>query len=97
MFPKGFAASFFLLADRLQDAINVCVRQLDDWQLAVAIARTYEGDNGPVLRNLLQETVIPQGFMTGNRWLLSWAFDMLSEKDLARRVLVVEYTACRDL
>ncbi|MBW0582869.1 hypothetical protein O181_122584 [Austropuccinia psidii MF-1] len=45
----GFAASFFLLADRLQDAVNVCARQLDDWQLGVAIARAYEGDQGPVL------------------------------------------------
>ncbi|KAH9813671.1 RAVE protein 1 C terminal-domain-containing protein [Melampsora americana] len=51
----------------------------------IAIARAYEGDNGPVLRSLLRETVIPQGFLDGNRWILSWAFDMLDEKDLASR------------
>lgn len=84
----SFAASFFLLADCLQDAVNVCVRHLADWSLGIAIARAYEGDHGPVLRLLLRETVIPQGFLGGNRWLLSWAFDMLGEKDLASRVLV---------
>lgn len=86
------------MADRLQDAVNVCVRQLADWSLGIAIARAYEGDDGPVLRSLLRDTVIPQGFLDGNRWILSWAFDMLGEKDLASRVLVVSHLSsmCHD-
>jgi len=52
-----YAAAFFLLADHLQDAVNVCLNQLHDLQLAIAIARVYEGDNGPVLRKLLQNEI----------------------------------------
>ncbi|CAH7688722.1 RAVE protein 1 C terminal-domain-containing protein [Phakopsora pachyrhizi] len=85
----SFAASFFLLADRLQDAVNVCVRQLNDWQLGVAIARAYEGDRGPVLEKVLNDFIIPKGFAEGNRWLLSWGFKMLGQFDLSRRSLVV--------
>lgn len=38
----GYAAAFFLLADKLQDAVNVCVKNLSDFQLAIAICRVYE-------------------------------------------------------
>ena len=38
-----YAAAFFLLGDRLKDAVNVCLKHLDDFQLAIAIARVYEG------------------------------------------------------
>ncbi|OAV95418.1 hypothetical protein PTTG_05465 [Puccinia triticina 1-1 BBBD Race 1] len=86
-----FAASFFLLADRLQDAVNVCARQLSDWQLALAIVRAYEGDRGPAMDKLLTETVLPIGFSTGNRWLVSWSFRMLGQSDLACRVLVAAW------
>ncbi|KAI9618313.1 hypothetical protein KEM48_006766 [Puccinia striiformis f. sp. tritici PST-130] len=86
-----FAASFFLLADRLQDAVNVCVRQLSDWQLALAIVRAYEGDRGPVMEKLLKETVLPLGFSTGTRWLISWSFRILGESELACRVLVAAW------
>jgi hypothetical protein len=34
-----YAAAVFLLADSLKDAVNVCLRNLDDFQLAVALAR----------------------------------------------------------
>ncbi|EPQ29105.1 uncharacterized protein PFL1_03394 [Pseudozyma flocculosa PF-1] len=84
-----FAASFFLLGGSLQDAVNVCVRNLGDLNLAVALARIYEGgDDGPVLRNLLQTKVLPQVFANGQRWLGSWAFWMLKRRDLAVRIIV---------
>ena len=38
------AAAFFLLAGRLKDAIEVCVRNLRDLQLALVIVRLYEND-----------------------------------------------------
>lgn len=70
--------------------MNVCVRQLKDFQLAVAIARVVEkGDDGPVLADILQNTVIPTAFREGNRWLGSWAFWCLKKRDLALRVLIV--------
>lgn len=84
-----YAAAFFLLADHLHDAVEVCLRQLKDMQLAIAVARVHEGDNGPVLRRLLQDEVLPLAAQEGNRWLASWAFWMLGRKDMAVRALIV--------
>ncbi|GAA5986299.1 hypothetical protein JCM10908_003694 [Rhodotorula pacifica] len=83
-----FAAAFFLLGESLKDAVNVCVRQLDDLQLAIALARTYEGDSGPVLRTLLEETVLPLAFRDGQRWLATWALWMLGRRDLAVQAVI---------
>ncbi|KAN0060250.1 regulator of (H+)-ATPase in vacuolar membrane [Thecaphora frezii] len=84
-----FAASFFLLGDSLQDAVNVCVRNLNDLDLAIALARIREGnDDGPVLRSLLQNKILPQVFEKGRRWLGTWAFWMLKRRDLAVRIIV---------
>lgn len=58
-------------------------------QLAIAVARVYEGDNGPVLRRLLQDEVLPLAAQEGDRWLASWAFWMLGRKDMAVRALIV--------
>jgi len=84
-----YAAAFFILGGNLKDAVNVCLRHLDDFQLAVALARVVEGrDDGPVLRDILYETIIPLAFKKGNRWLGSWAFWLLHRRDLAVRILV---------
>lgn len=101
-----YAAAFFLLADHLQDAVNVCLNQMKDLQLAIAVARVYEGDQGPVLRRLLEHEVLVIASQEGNRWLASWAFWMLHRKDMAVRALVVslqlrlqrryELTHCKD-
>lgn len=84
-----YAAAFFLLGGSLKDAVNVCVRQLDDFQLAIALARIVEGDDGPVLKSVLQSTVLPRVFEGGHRWLGTWAFWMLKRRDLAVRILIV--------
>ncbi|KAM0322947.1 hypothetical protein ACHAQA_009046 [Verticillium albo-atrum] len=83
-----YAAAFFLLADRLQDAVNVCLNQLKDLQLAIAIARVHGGDSSPVLRKLLEDEVLSVAAREGNRWLASWAFWMLGRKDMAVRSLI---------
>ncbi len=84
-----YAAAFFLLADHLQDAVNVCLNQMKDLQLAIAVARVHEGDQGPVLRKLLEEEVLAIAAQEGNRWLASWAFWMLHRRDMAVRALIV--------
>jgi hypothetical protein len=84
-----YAAAFFLLADCLKDAVNVCLNQLKDIQLAIAITRVYEGDSGPVLRELLEDSVLELAAQEGNRWLASWAFWMLRRRDMAVRALIV--------
>ncbi|KAG8885003.1 regulator of (H+)-ATPase in vacuolar membrane [Tulasnella sp. 331] len=83
-----YAAAFFLLGGSLKDAVNVCLKQLADFQLAVALARVVEGDDGPVLKNILEKNVIPRAFKEGNRWLGSWAFWMLKRRDIAVRILL---------
>jgi len=83
-----YAAAFFLLADCLKDAVNVCLNQLQDIQLAIAITRVYEGDDGPILKDLLEHKVLPLAAKEGNRWLASWAFWMLHRRDMAVRALI---------
>ncbi|KAH8099423.1 WD repeat-containing protein [Cristinia sonorae] len=84
-----YAAAFFLLGGSLKDAVNVCIRNLEDFQLAIALARVVEQDEeGPILKEILNNTVIPTAFREGNRWLASWAFWMLRRRDLAVRVLL---------
>lgn len=84
-----YAAAFFLLGGSLKDAVNVCLKQLADFQLAVALARVVEGDNGAVLKDILEKHVVPRAFREGNRWLGSWAFWMLNRRDVAVRILLV--------
>jgi hypothetical protein len=90
-----YAAAFFLLADSLKDAVTVLMNQLSDTQLAIAVARVYEGDSGPVLSELLREQILPKAATDGNRWLASWAFWMLNQRDMAVRVLVVSFLDTR--
>jgi len=85
-----YAAAFFLLGGALQDAVNICLKQLGDFQLAVALARVVEQSNeGPILLDILRNTVLPIAFKDGNRWLGSWAFWLLNRRDLAVRILLV--------
>lgn len=69
----------------------MCISQIKDIQLAIAIARVYEGDNGPVLRKLLENEVLTLAAQEGNRWLASWAFWMLKRRDMAVRALIVRF------
>lgn len=62
---------------------------MGDVQLAIAITRAYEGDDGPVLKGILEERVLPDAASDGNRWMASWAFWMLGRRDMAVRSLIV--------
>jgi len=84
-----YAAALFLLAGELKDAISVLSNQLNDMQLAIAVARVYEGDDGPVLKEFLEDKVLPQAAADGNRWLATWAFWMLGKRDTAVRSLIL--------
>ncbi|KAF3942287.1 hypothetical protein ABW19_dt0204590 [Dactylella cylindrospora] len=84
-----YAAAFFLLADRPRDAVNVCFTQMNDLQLAVTIARVYDGDDGLVLKELLEDKILPLAAKEGNKWLASWAFWLLGRKDLSVRSLMM--------
>lgn len=62
---------------------------MKDVQLAIAVTRVYEGEHGPVLRELLEDKILPLASQEGNRWLASWAFWMLHRRDMAVRALIV--------
>ncbi|KAF1923179.1 uncharacterized protein M421DRAFT_9952 [Didymella exigua CBS 183.55] len=83
-----YAAAFFLLADHLQDAVQVLHNQLGDTQLAIAVARVYGGDEHPVLVAFLKDKILPQAARDGNRWLATWCYWMLGRRDTAVRALV---------
>ena len=83
-----YAAAFFLLADSLRDAVNVCVNNLHDTQLAITITRAYEGDDGPVLEELLTDRILPEANLSGNKWMATWAFWMLKKREKAVRCLI---------
>uniref|UniRef100_T1IMB2 RAVE complex protein Rav1 C-terminal domain-containing protein n=1 Tax=Strigamia maritima TaxID=126957 RepID=T1IMB2_STRMM len=55
------AAAFFLLANSLRDAIEVCLNKLNDFQLAMIIVRLYEGELEVLphsLQRLLYEEIL---------------------------------------
>ncbi|KAJ2507779.1 regulator of (H+)-ATPase in vacuolar membrane [Coemansia sp. RSA 2052] len=81
------AATFFLLSGKLADAATICVTQLKDIQLAVTICRCYEGDNGPVLKDLLWKHVLPDAFKRQDRWLASLVFGIINRYDLVLQSL----------
>ena len=69
------------------------MNQLGDIQLAITITRAYEGDDGPLLKEILEERVLLYSTSEGNRWLATWAFWMLKRRDMAVRALVVSVDA----
>ena len=77
------------MADCLKDAVNVCLRNLDDFQLAVALARVYEGDDGPILTQVINNHILPRAAEEGDRWLASWAFWMIGDRGKSVQALIV--------
>ncbi|ORX95907.1 hypothetical protein K493DRAFT_22306 [Basidiobolus meristosporus CBS 931.73] len=84
-----YAAAFFLLGGRLNDAVRVCLNYLNDFQLAIAICRCYEGDNSPTLKDLVREHVLVQGFTSGDRWLVALGFWLLGEREKSFKALMM--------
>ncbi|KAJ3076415.1 regulator of (H+)-ATPase in vacuolar membrane [Podochytrium sp. JEL0797] len=78
-----YAVAFFLLADRLKDAVNVCLKHLKDLQLAIVLCRLFEGDESPTLIETLKTAVLPEAFCEGDRYMISMVFTLLKEKEKA--------------
>lgn len=68
----AYAASFFLLGDSLKDCVNVITRKLNDTGLAIAVCRVYEGENGPVLNELIKTEILPEALKMGDQWVIYW-------------------------
>ncbi|EEB05295.1 RAVE complex subunit Rav1 [Schizosaccharomyces japonicus yFS275] len=92
-----YAAAFFLLGDQCLDAVRVCIRNLNDPALAIAVARVYEGDDGPTFSKLLVEFMLPISQRYYDRFLACWCFEMLKNKAKAIQCLVSPlYSTIRD-
>lgn len=84
------AACFFLLGDKLKDCVNVLVKKCEDIDLAIAVARVYEGNTvGPVLTSLLLDFMLPTALKKGDRWLMTYIFHSLGEERASLMSLVV--------
>lgn len=83
-----YASAFFLLADSCYDAAKVCIRNLKSISLAIAMTRVYEGDDGPTLKRLINEYVLPLAVSQNDRWLTNWSFTILKQEKKALQSLV---------
>lgn len=85
----AYAAAFFLLGDSPKDAINICVRQLKDLQLATAIARVRDDEKETLLKGLVNQHVLPLALEGGHRWLAHWALWHIGQPEVAGQALLV--------
>jgi hypothetical protein len=97
-----YAASFFILACRVNDAIQVCLRQLNDFSLAFLLARLYDqGDPsangrdrypialpGPLGCQLIDNVLLPQCLHMQDHWMAHVGFWLKGNVKSAFRVLV---------
>ena len=86
-----YAVSFFLLGNKLKDAVNVCLKQLNDPQLAIVICRLFEGDDGPVLKEIIQDQLLVKALEAGDRFLLCMLFSLLKDRHKAFYAITVSF------
>lgn len=78
-----YAAAWFLLAGSLKDAVHVCVRNAEDLDLALAIARIWEAGINPTLSSLLHEDFQAIAHSTGSRALACWSSEFVLKYELS--------------
>lgn len=89
-------AVFFLLGQSLKDCVNVLSRQVKDMDLAIAVCRLYEGDNGPVLSYLLQEHLLPDNIIENDKWSASYVYWKQHKKEVSIRSLITDTIELED-
>ena len=97
-----YAASFFILASRVNDAIQVCLRQLNDLSLAFLLARLHDQENpstavgdryptaltGPLGCLLIDDALLPQCLVMRDCWMAHVGFWLKGNMENAFCVLV---------
>ncbi|KAI8640796.1 RAVE protein 1 C terminal-domain-containing protein [Parasitella parasitica] len=91
-----YAAAFFLLADKVKDAVSVVLKNMKDYQLAIAICRVYEGDDSLLLKEILENSIIPMAIENNDRWLISMAYWLLGKRRESVRAMVVPLSQFTD-
>lgn len=67
----------------------MCLKQLEDVQLAFAITRIYEGDDSELLKEIVMLHVLPRALATQDRWSASMAFSLLGDREKAILSLLI--------
>ncbi|ESQ39302.1 hypothetical protein EUTSA_v10001279mg [Eutrema salsugineum] len=65
------AVGFFLLGGEASSAINVCIKNIQDEQLALVICRLVDGQGGALESNLIKKYILPSAVQRGDFWLAS--------------------------
>lgn len=83
------AAAFFLLGDSLEDAVNVCVRNLHDVSLAIALCRIWHVDKvgQTVLRDLVLQVILPIACKSKDRYTLLWISEIMGRRELSTIII----------
>ncbi|KAL9060742.1 MAG: hypothetical protein Q9162_000446 [Coniocarpon cinnabarinum] len=84
-----YAAAWFLLAGEATSAVNVLAGdEVADLELAISVARVFDGDDGPVLKAVIEQYLLPQALQEGDKWKAVYGFLMLKREDLALQACV---------
>jgi len=84
------AASFFILGRDLAKAANVCMKNMNDFQLAIFLCKIVEGPCGPVQKALWRSTVLPLAKRTKDPWLASLGYSVLGYTSRAVLAFVLD-------
>ncbi|CAF0948435.1 unnamed protein product, partial [Didymodactylos carnosus] len=82
------AAAFFLLAGKIHDAIEVCVNNLHDIQLALLIARLFENEQPS--SSLVDDLLKTQITISPDPFLRSMAYWLLNDYDQSLTTLLIQ-------
>ncbi|KAF2073581.1 hypothetical protein CYY_005098 [Polysphondylium violaceum] len=82
------AASLFLLAGQLKQAVNLIIQTTGDFQLALVISRLYEGENGDITKMIIEDHVIPLAKKSNDRSLMSICYWLTKRYEEAFTVLI---------
>lgn len=83
-----YAAAFFLLADKPDDAIDILIKREQDVDLAYMIARLYCGDDSPLTKKVLENHCLPKYKAENDVWMQATIYWTLKRYEDAIQVLV---------
>jgi len=83
-----YAAAFFLLADKPEDAIDILIKREQDVDLAYMVARLYCGDDSPLAKKVLENHCLPKYQKENDVWMQATAYWTLKRYEDAIKVLV---------
>ncbi|KAM9910826.1 hypothetical protein OXX69_004116 [Metschnikowia pulcherrima] len=81
------AAYFFLLAGKVKDCCMTLCSKMQEYDLALAVARA--NSDTDAVGTVLEQFILPEALVTGDRWTTSWAFWEMKLKEISIQALVM--------